>query len=138
MRTRALGIIAVVAALCSGCQQPEATNEKQARLAAAENIELREQLTARQAETETLRQKYTQELLRRDEELVKCKARIAELQKDLDEGIAERVKAVTETVINENARLREENDSLKAEIDRLKAEVEQLQPPREAEPPENP
>ncbi len=127
MRTRALGIIAVVAAFCAGCQQPETANEKQARLAAAENIELREQLAARQVETETLRQKHTQELQRRDEELAKCKARIETLQKDVEKGIAERVEAVTTVVTNENAALRKDSQSLKAEVERLQGEKQRRQ-----------
>jgi DNA repair exonuclease SbcCD ATPase subunit len=127
MRTRALGIIAVATVFCAGCQQPETANEKRARLLAAENIELREQSAARQAETEALRQKHAQELQRRDEELAKCEARIETLQKDLEKGIAERVEAVTTAVTNENAKLRQENKSLKADVERLQGETQRRQ-----------
>ena len=127
MRIRALGIIAIVAAFCAGCQQPETANEKRARLLAAENIELREQSATRQAETEALRRKHAQELQQRDEELAKCEARIETLQKDVAKGVAERVEAVTAAVTNENAKLRQENESLKADVERLQAETQRRQ-----------
>ena len=127
MRTRTLGVIAVVVAFCAGCQQPETANEKQARLLAAENIELREQSAARQAETEALRQKLAQELQQRDEELAKYKGRIETLQKDIEKGIAERVEAVTTAVMDENTALRQDNESLKAEVERLQAEKQRGQ-----------
>lgn len=152
MKTQALGIMALVAALVAGCQQQETPNDTQARLVAAQNIELQEQLAARQAQLAALEQKHEEELRARDEELAQCRTRIKALQKDLEEGIAERVRSVTTAVVDENARLRQEVEALRAEITRLKTEVEQqtaererlkaeterLQPPVEAEPQENP
>lgn len=155
MRSKAPGVFAAVVAMIvlAGCQQQEeAPNEKMARLLAAENAEMRQQMAARQAENEALRQKHAKELQQRDEELATCKARIAGLQEDLEEGIAERVRSVTAAVVDENARLRQEVESLRAEIARLKTEVERqtaererlkaemgrLQPPTEADPQEKP
>lgn len=133
MKTQALGIMALVAALVAGCQQQEAPNEKQARLVAARNIELQEQLAARQVQTAALQQEYEEELRTRDEELAQCRARIETLQKDVEKGIAERVTGVTATLMNENARLRAEVESQQAEskrlrtgITRLEAEIERL------------
>jgi chromosome segregation ATPase len=155
MRNKAPGVLAGIVTLMvlAGCQQPEeAPNEKVARLLAAQNAELRQETMARLAENQALQHKHAIELQRRDEELAKCKARIAELQKDLEEGIAERVRSVTTAVMDENAKLRKEVETLRAEItrlkteverqraerERLKAEMERLQPPTEAEPQENP
>ncbi len=105
----------------AGCQQPEAPNEKQARLFAAENRDLQQKLAAQQTEIQVLRQKHAQELRQRDDDIARCKARIEALQKDLEKGIAERVGGVTTTLMNENARLRKEVEDLKAQIEKLKA-----------------
>jgi regulator of replication initiation timing len=107
----------------TGCQQPqqEAPNQQQTRLLAAQNADLQKQLADRKAETETLQKKHAQELRQRDQELIKCKVRIDALQQDLKKGIDERVKSVTASVMDENAKLRQEVEQLKAQIDKLKA-----------------
>ncbi len=118
--------------LLAGCQQPqeEAPNERMARLLAAENAEMRQQMMARQAENQALQQKYAKELQQRDEELAQCQARIAELQRDLEEGIAERVRSVTTAVVDENAGLRKEIEELRAQVEKLKEQIEaQARPP---------
>lgn len=125
MRNGILGIIAavVIAMFLAGCQQPqqaaEAPNERQARLLAAQSADLQKQLVAREADLATLRQKYAQDVRQRDEELAKCKAQVEVLQKDLDKGIAERVKGLTTTLMEENAKLRKEIEQLKAQIEEL-------------------
>jgi predicted transcriptional regulator len=112
--------VVIAAIFIAGCQQPQQTadapNEKQARLLAAQSADLQKQLAARQAEIEALRQKHSQDLRQRDEELARCKARIEALQKEIDKGIAERVSGVTAAVMEENARLRQEVERLKAEL----------------------
>jgi outer membrane murein-binding lipoprotein Lpp len=127
MESRIAGFLVIAVFLFAGCQQQqtmtEAPNERQARLLAAQSADLQRQLAARQSEIETLRHKHAEELGRRDEELAKCKAQIQRLQEDLEKGIDERVRGVTTTLMEENARLREE-------IERLKAET--------AEPPQTP
>jgi septal ring factor EnvC (AmiA/AmiB activator) len=118
----ALVTLAVAVLVFAGCQpQPATPNEKQARLLAAQNRDLEQRLTARQAEIQALQQKQADELRRRDEELAKCKARIDALQKDLEKNVAERVRSVTATVMNENAKLRQEVADLKAQLKKLKA-----------------
>ena len=112
----------IVAMFFAGCQQPqEAPSQQQARLLAAQDADLQKQLAARQAEIATLQQKHAKELRQRDQELLQCRARIDALQKDLEKGIDERVKSVTATVLDENAKLRQEIEQLKAQIEKLKA-----------------
>ncbi len=95
--------------------------EKQARLLAAQNRDLQQQLNARQAEIQALQQKQADERRHRDEELAKCKARIDTLQKDLDKNVAERVRSVTTAVMDENVKLRQEIADLKARLEKFKA-----------------
>ena len=124
MKNRTHNTIAavVVMMLFAGCQRPqEAPSQQQARLLAAQDADLQKQLTARQAEIVTLQQRHAKELRQRDLELLQCRARIDALQKDLEKGIDERIKSVTATVMDENAKLRQEVEQLKTQIEKLKA-----------------
>ena len=130
MSNRTLGILAALAAavFLAGCRQPPAADQaqetsyqQQARLLAAQNADLQKQLAARQAEIETLQQKSTQELRKRDQELIRCKVRIDVLQQEVKKGIEERVRSITASVLDENARLRQEVADLQAQIEKLKA-----------------
>jgi hypothetical protein len=120
-RTRGIPMVVVAVLFCAGCQQPEAPKEKQARLFAAQNRDLQQQLAAREAEVQALQRKHALELRQRDQELAHCKVRIEALQKDLEKGIDERVNSVTKSVIDENAKLRREIEQLKAQLEQLKA-----------------
>ena len=126
MTNRALNLVAALlivsgAMLLVGCQQP---NEKQARLLAAQNADLQQQLTARQAEIQTIRQKHAEELRQRGKELAACRATIETLQKDVQKGIAERVSGITTALVDENAKLRREVEQLKAQIEASKEQAE--------------
>ncbi len=124
VRTGTFAAVALVvaAAFLAGCRQPqqEPANEKQARLLATQSADLQKQLAAREIEIAALRQKYAQDLQKRDEDLAQCRARIGILEKDIEKGIAERVSGVTATIMDENAKLRKEIEELKAEVQELK------------------
>lgn len=128
LRVRILGLV-VLAVLMAGCQQQEASNEKQARLLAARNVELEGRLADGQAQIAALKRGHAETLRAKERDLAQCEARNEALQEDLRNGIAERVRDVTAAVMNENARLREANASLQAEIERLKAEIERRRSP---------
>jgi gas vesicle protein len=112
----------VVAVLFAGCQQPETPNERQARLLAAENMQLKKRLQADQARMEALEKENAKRIQRRDEELARSQARTEQLQQDLNRHIDERVRDVTKRVIDENARLRKETEQLQAEIKKLESD----------------
>jgi len=109
----------------AGCQQPQTPNEKQARLLAAENLQLKKQLADQQAKLASLQKQQTQRIQQQEEELSKCRARAEQLQKDLEKGIGERVRDVTAKVMDENASLRKQIESLQARLKKLKAEPNQ-------------
>jgi len=113
----------VAAIVFAGCQQPqpEAPNQQQARLLAAQNVDLQKQLEQQRAEIKVLQEKYVRELRQRDQELIRCQVRIEGLQQDLKKGIEERVRSLTAPVLDENAKLRQEVVDLKAQIEKLKA-----------------
>jgi len=113
----------VAAIVFAGCQQPqpEAPNQQQARLLAAQNVDLQKQLEQQRAEIKVLQEKYVRELRQRDQELIRCQVRIEGLQQDLKKGIEERVRSLTAPVLDENTKLRQEVVDLKAQIEKLKA-----------------
>lgn len=114
----------LVAVLTAGCRQEQAPNQKQARLLAARNVELKGQIAAQEVQIETLRREHAEKIEAQAELLAQYRSHNEALQKDLREGIAARVKDVTAAVMNENARLRREMEQLKAEVDKLKAQIE--------------
>jgi len=114
----------VVAAILAGCRQPTPT-EKQARLLAAENVELKQKLAGQQARMETQQKQQALKLQQAQWDLSKCRSRAELLQKDLEKGIAERVGDVTAKVIDENSRLRKEIQRLQSELKKPKPEPNQ-------------
>jgi len=111
----------LVAVLTAGCRQEQAPNQKQARLLAARNVELKGQIAAQEAQIKTLRQEHAERTEAQAELLAQYRNQNEALQKDLREGIAARVENVTAAVMNENAKLRQEMEQLKAEVEKLKA-----------------
>jgi DNA anti-recombination protein RmuC len=126
-RRRAWIILAVslifVAALAAGCQRERASNEKQARLLAAQNVELKDKIAAQEVQIKTLRQEHAEKIRAQGELLAQYKNQNEALRKDLREGIAARVEDVAAAVMNENARLRREIEQLRAEVEKLKDQV---------------
>jgi chromosome segregation ATPase len=106
----------------SGCRQDKAPEARQARLIAAESMQLRKQLAERDAEIEEIEARHTKEIEQRQEQLAACQKRITVLQRDLEQGVARRVDSVMAAVMAENARLRKEVETLRAEIQTLKAQ----------------
>ena len=125
MKRKALILVLIAGGLfaCgSGCRQEAAPEARQARLIAAESIQLREQLAERDAEMEKLKSGHAREIEQRQQQLAVCQKRIESLEEDLQSGIAQRVESVMATVMAENARLRNELETLRAEIERLKSQ----------------
>ncbi|MBN1507740.1 MAG: hypothetical protein JW955_12890 [Sedimentisphaerales bacterium] len=108
----------------AGCQQNGDPDMRQARLAAAENIELKKDLARCEARIESLKKEYDQQLARKDAQLAASRKLSEDLKKDLEKGIAERVKAVTASVMEENAKLRREIEELRAKIGELDERTE--------------
>ena len=108
-----LPILLVVLILAGGCHRDRTPGEKQARLIAAENMQLEKQLTRQQVEIDKLKAQHARDIKKLEDQLAAYQRRNERLQQDIDKGIAERADSVTATVLAENARLR-------AEIERLR------------------
>ena len=99
-----LPILLAVLVLAGGCQQDRTPDEKQARLIAAENMQLEKQLADQQDEIDKLKAQHAKDIEKLEDQLAACKRRNERLQKDLDKGIAERADSVRDTVLAENAK----------------------------------
>lgn len=114
--------VGLLLGLGSACRQEATPEVKQARLIAAESMQLRKQLVARDAEMEKVQARHASEIEQRQEQLAACQKKVEALQKDLEAGIASRVESVMAAVMDENARLRSEIETLRAETGALKAQ----------------
>ena len=116
---KCFGLVAgllVIPILASGCHRQSTPETKQARLIAAENMQLQKSLAGRDAEVDKLKAQHAKDLKQKEDELAACRKRIQTLESDLQKGIAERVNSVTAAVMDENARLRQEVEKLKAQL----------------------
>jgi septal ring factor EnvC (AmiA/AmiB activator) len=110
-----LPILLAVLILAGGCQRDRTPGEKQARLIAAENMQLEKQLARQQDEIDKLNKQHAKDIEKLEDRLAACQRRNERLQQDLDKGIAERADSVRDTVMAENARLRREIERLKSQ-----------------------
>ncbi|MDI6450409.1 hypothetical protein [Anaerobaca lacustris] len=117
-------VVAVVVGLLlgfgSGCGQQTTPEAKQARLIAAESVQLRKQLADCEGEMERLRARHAEEIERRESQLAAGQKRIEALERDFQDGIARQVGSVMAAVMDENARLRREIETLRAEIEAIR------------------
>lgn len=118
----AVGLAGWLLVCTAGCQSDQTPDVRQARLAAAESIQLRKDLANCQARLEALKDEYDRQLTRKEAQLAASRQLSEDLKEDLRRGIAARVNAVTSRVLDENARLRQENERLRAEIAKLKGQ----------------
>ena len=103
----------IVLLLAGGCRHEKTPDTKQARLIAAESMQLKKQLADLQGQIGKLKARHAGDIKQREDRLAACRKRVETLEKDLQKGIAERVNSVTAAVMDENARLRREIEQLK-------------------------
>jgi hypothetical protein len=116
----------VLVLLCScalmqttGCGPQEPPNVKKTRVIAAENIELKRQLDRRNKEIKMLKEQYEKETKAQKKLLQECLQEKEEWQNKSRQNIRNQVKGVLDTVLEENAKLREENKQLESQIAEL-------------------
>jgi len=112
--------IGLLLGLGSSCRQETTPEAKQARLIAAESIQLRRQLAECEGEMEKRRARHAEEIEQREARIAACQKRIEALERDFQDGIARQVGSVMAAVMDENARLRREIETLRAEIESIR------------------
>ena len=101
-------LVLILLLLAGGCQRFRTPGAKEARLIAAENMQLEGELADCQTEIARITKEQTRSMKELQDKLVACQKRNEHLQKDIQEGIAKRTDSVLSTVMAENARLRAE------------------------------
>ena len=109
----------VLIAFIAGCGEKEAPDFKQARAIAAENVELQKELNRQNARFANLKREYDKELEKQRDRLEKCKQERDEWKTKAQRNVREQVEDVLDSVMADNARLREENAKLRARLEEL-------------------
>ena len=108
--------ISIFSFIISGCNSPQTNSEKQSRLIAVENIELKKQIEELNLQIETIQKQHKKEIKARDESLENAQKEIETLKEQSKKQIQEQVEQVLDAVIQQNTELRKEIDSLKEQL----------------------
>jgi hypothetical protein len=119
-----LFLVSVAVMLIAGCDQGETPSVKKSRAIAAENMALKKQLKQRSSEIEKLKELHEKKFKEQRKLLAKYQQEKETLKQKSQRNIRNQVKGVLDTVMEENAKLREENEELKAQIKSLNKEAE--------------
>ena len=111
--------IGFVVVLIAGCGEKEAPSVRQSRAIAADNIRLKKDLERSNARIENLKEQYDKELERQRDLLKKCQKEREDFRAKSRQNVRDQVKGVVDSVMADNARLREENAKLKTQIEEL-------------------
>lgn len=104
----------------AGCVQPEAPSEKMSRLISVENTRLKKELELRNRENERLKGRHNKESKKQDKLLAECVKEKESWKHKAQQNVRNQVKGVFDSVMEQNAKLREENEKLKAQIEKLR------------------
>ncbi len=119
---RKIFVLAVGVAVISivGCGQPEPPSEKMSRLIAVENTRLKKELELRNKEIERLKELHNKESKEQDKLLAECVKEKESWEQKAQQNLRNQVKGVFDSVMEQNAKLREENEKLKAQIEKFR------------------
>jgi len=106
--------------LIVGCAEQKSPDFKQTRAIAAENIELQKELDRQDARFANLKRQYDRELEKQRDLLEKCEEERDEWKTKARNNVREQVEGVLDSVMADNARLREENAKLKEQLEELR------------------
>ena len=115
-------VLAVGVAVISiaGCGQPEPPSEKMSRLISVENTRLKKELKLRNSQIERLTRLHNKESKKQVKLLAECVKEKESWKQRAQQNVRNQVKGVLDSVIEQNAKLREENEKLKAQIEKLR------------------
>jgi predicted nuclease with TOPRIM domain len=119
-----LAVCVVAIIIITGCEEQQVSGGKMARIIAAENIQLKEQLQQYKSEIEKLKKQYDIELKKQGELLAKCSREKKSLEEQFAGKYEDQINEFFKTVAQESGKLDEENKQLKAQVEKLKAKLE--------------
>ena len=116
-RYRALILVSAVALICAaGCQEAQTPSGKKCRLVAAENIDLKKQITQKGRQIDDLQARYTVRVRLEQSKLAECQKKVEDCKTELKENLEEKVADVLAATMEEIVKLRAENETLKAQL----------------------
>jgi len=127
-----VAVMGVVALLCASCREQELPGEKESRVIAAENMQLKRELARRDQEIAKLKAQHLKEMKQQQAELAKCVQRKEALEKQLQQNVKEQVEGVLTEVVEESSRLQQQIKELKAEIENMRQQIQVKPKPVEA------
>ena len=116
-----VAVSVVVIVLIIGCQEQELPSAKKSRLIAAENMQLKKELQQRSKEIEGLKELHDREIQKQEKLLAKCLDEKETWKEKSRQNIRSQVNGVVDTLMEQNAKLRQENEKLKEQIEKLTA-----------------
>ena len=116
-----VAVSVVVIVLIIGCQEQELPSAKKSRLIAAENMQLKKELQQRSKEIEGLKELHDREIQKQEKLLAKCLDEKETWKEKSRQNIRSQVNGVLDTLMEQNAKLRQENEKLKEQIEKLTA-----------------
>lgn len=108
-----------ILALLTGCKEEGVTSQKQERLYAAQNMELKNEIAR-------LKEQFEKDLAAKQQELDKCNEDKSVLEQEIEKETAKVFEeSLTDMLVEQVEQLTQENAQLKAEIEALNKKPEQ-------------
>jgi hypothetical protein len=115
-RKWAMATVAGLVLAGAGCHQMEPPSVKQARLVAAQYMELEKALSDLNAKVEAIKSQYDQQIKEKEAELAAYRQKLETLQNNVQQAVSDRMNQVTTAVLDDNAKLRKEVESLRSQL----------------------
>lgn len=118
---KAIILVSAVALICTaGCNKAQTPSGKKCRLVAAENIDLKKQISQKDRQIEDLKAQYTVRVRLEQSKLAECQKKVEDCKTELGENLEKKVADVLAATMEEIVKIRAENKALKAQLAELK------------------
>jgi len=120
-------IICFMFFILAGCSQEQVPSTKQARLIAAENMELQEKINKLNEQIDKLKEQHKAELDKQKQLNIEYQEEIENLKEASQRNVREAAQDVLDNVLEDNSQLRKENEQLKNWLETQTKQIQQLE-----------
>ena len=113
--------------IISGCGGTQNPSEKQSRLIAAENMDMKEQIEQLEAQINELKEQQKKQLAEQQKLLDEAQEEIEVWKQQSEETIKKQVQSVLDTVIQENSDLRKQIEKLNGWLETQRTQITELE-----------
>ena len=113
--------------IISGCGGTQTPSEKQSRLIAAENMDMKEQIEQLEAQINELKEQQKKQLAEQQKLLDEAQEEIEVWKQQSEETIKKQVQSVLDTVIQENSDLRKQIEKLNGWLETQRTQITELE-----------